>query len=433
MSLKKNENLGVNLNKLEIHVDKKIFNDACERAYRKEIKKIRVPGFRNGKAPRKVVEKIFGKEIFYEDAINFVYERALDEAIKESKLDVVSVDEFNVVSCGEDGLDFSVNCTLKPTIEVKNYKGYEVKKTIRKVKDEDVNNKIQNLREQAGRIVLVEEKRAAKDGDLVVIDFTGFVDGISFRGGNAKDYNLKLGSKQFIEGFEKQVEGHKVGDEFDVNVKFPEDYHSNDLKGKDALFKCRLKAIKKIELPEENDELAKDVSEFKTLKELKEDIKNKMEKANEDSAQNQMENVILENIVNNVEGDIPQVMFENRFNDMFEDFKRNIKRQGFNDEHNYFEVTGTDEEIFKQNMMGGAVFQVKLNLALEKIAEIEKIQATEKEIEEDLKKIADQYKLKVEDIKNVFPIEGLKKDIINKKVVNFVKENSKIIEEVVKK
>lgn len=162
MSLKKNESLGANLNKLEVHVDKEVFNDACERAYRKEIKKIRVPGFRNGKAPRKVVEKIYGKEIFYDDAINFVYGRALDEAIKESKLDVVSVNDFNVISCGEDGLDFSVNCTLKPIIEVKNYKGYEVKKLIRKVKEEDINNRIQNLRERAGRIVLVEEKELLK-------------------------------------------------------------------------------------------------------------------------------------------------------------------------------------------------------------------------------------------------------------------------------
>lgn len=432
MSLKKNESLGANLNKLEVHVDKEVFDSACDRVYKKDVRRIRVPGFRNGKAPRKVIEKIYGKEIFYDDAINYVYGSALDEAIKESKLDVVSVDDFNIISCGEDGLDFSVNCTLKPKIEVKNYKGYEVSKKIRKVKKEDIDNQIQILRERAGRIVLVEEKRAAKEGDLVVIDFTGFVNGISFKGGSAKDYNLRLGSKQFVEGFEKQVEGHKVGDEFDVNVTFPKDYHSNELKGKDALFKCKLKAIKNILVPEENDEFAKDVSEFQTLKELKEDIKNKMEKANEDNSQNQVENFILENVVNNVEGDIPQVMFENRFNDMFEEFKRDIKNQGFINEQQYFEVIGTDEETFRHNMMDRAVFQVKLNLALEKIAEKEKIEATDEEIDKEIKHIADHYKMKVEDIKRFYPVDGLKMDIVSGKVVEFVKNNAKIKEEVLK-
>ncbi len=432
MSLKKNESLGVNLNKLEIHVDKEVFDDACEKAYRKEVKKIRVPGFRIGKAPRKVVEKIYGKEIFYDDAINFVYGSALDEAIKEAKLDVVFVDEFNIISCGEDGLDFSVNCTLKPKIEVKNYKGYEVTKQIRKVEEKDIDNQIQMLRERAGRIVLVEEKRAAKMDDVVVIDFTGFVDGISFRGGSAKDYNLKLGSKQFIEGFEKQIEGHKVGEEFDVNVTFPKNYHSNELRGKDALFKCKLKAIKNILVPEENDEFAKDVSEFKTLKELRADIKNKMEKANEENAKNQLENVILENIVNNVEGDIPQIMFENKFRDMFEEFKKNIGTQGFNNEHQYFAVTGTNEEVFKNDMMERSVFQVKLNLALEKIAEKEKIVAKDEEIDKELKHIAQHYSMKVEDIKKFYFVEGLRRDIVNKKVVEFVKDNAKIKEEVLK-
>ncbi len=430
MSLKKNENIGVNLNKLEVHVDKEVFNDACERAYKKEIKKIRVPGFRVGKAPRKVVEKIYGKEIFYDDAINFVYGHALDEAIKESKLDVVSVDEFNVINCGEEGLDFSVNCTLKPKIEVKKYKGYEINKEVRKVKKEDIDNQIQILRERAGRIVLVEEKRAVEDGDLVVIDFKGFVGGISFKGGSAKDYNLRIGSKQFIEGFEDQVKGHKVGDEFDINVTFPKNYHSKDLSGKDALFRCELKAIKDILVPEENDEFAKDVSEFKTLKELREDIKNKMEKANENNAQNQVENVILENIVNNIEGDIPNVMFENRFKDMLEDFKRNIGNQGFMNEEQYFMDAGIDGEAFIQNMKDRAVFQVKLNLALEKIAEIEKIEATDEEVEEELKNIAEHYKMKVEDIRKIYFVEGLKNDIINRKVIEFVKENSEIKEKI---
>ena len=432
MSLKKNENLGINLNKLEIHVDKEVFDDACEKAYKKEVKKIRVPGFRIGKAPRKVIEKIYGKEIFYDDAINFVYGSALDEAIKESKLDVVFVDEFNIISCGEDGLDFSVNCTLKPKIEVKNYKGYEVTKQIRKVEEKDIDNQIQMLRERAGRIVLVEEKRAAKMGDVVVIDFTGFVGGISFKGGSAKDYNLKLGSKQFIEGFEKQIEGHKVGEEFDVNVTFPKNYHSNELRGKDALFKCKLKAIKNILMPEENDEFAKDVSEFKTLKELRADIRDKMERENEENAQNQLENVILENIVNNVEGDIPQIMFENKFRDMFEEFKKNIEAQGFNNELQYFAVTGTNEEVFKNDMMERSVFQVKLNLALEKIAEKEKIVAKDEEVDKELKHIAQHYNMKVEDIKKFYFVEGLKMDIVNKKTVEFVKDNAKIKEEVLK-
>ena len=432
MSLRKNENIGVNLNRLEIDVDGKTFSDACERAYEKQKRRIRVPGFRQGKAPKKVIEKLHGEDVFYEEAIGFVYGKALDEAIAESKLDVVSVDDFNVISVNcKDGLYFSVNCTLKPDIGLKQYKGFEIKVPVRKVKEEDIKNQIENLRERAARIFLVEEDRAAEKGDLVVLDFLGFVDGISLKGGQAKDYNLKLGSKQFIDGFEDQVQGHKVGEEFDVNVKFPENYHEETLRGKDAVFKCKLKAIKRFELPKEDDEFAKDVSEFKTLKELKEDIKNKLEENNNNIKRNYILNDLLAKVVDNVEGEIPEVMFRNSYNRLYENFEKDLKRSRLAPDQ-YFASFGINEETFFNNMHMQAVFEVKKRLALEKIAKIENLEVKEEDTEKEFENLSKQYGIDKEELKKILPIDGIKEDLLINKAIEFVEKNAKIEEEEIK-
>ncbi len=425
MVLKKNENIGVNLNKLEIFVDAKTFSEAVNNAYKREVKKIRIPGFRLGKAPRKVIEKLYGKDVFFQDAINLVYRKALDEAIKESKLDVVSVEKFNVLYADiEKGFCFAVNCVLKPKVEVKDYKGIKITANKVKVTEKDVEERIKLLKERVARISVVEEKRAAKKGDLAVIDFMGFVEGISFKGGTAKNYNLKLGSNQFIKGFEEQIIGHKAGEEFEVKINFPKNYHAENLQGKEAIFKCKLNEIKEIVLPKEDDEFAKDVSEFNSLKELKENIKKQIEKTREEIEDNEIKNKILYELTERVSGEIPEVMFKNKYEELLGEFKHNINRQGINFE-NY--LSGM-EENFKKNLMSKAILTVKSDLALEEIARVEKLDVSEKEIKEELEKFSKQYKIKYEDIKNMFPVEILKSDLLNRKALQFVKDNAKITE-----
>ena len=432
MSIKNKENVENSVKdkvkKLEVSVDEKTFKQACEKSYRKNCKNIRVPGFRVGKAPKKVVEKLYGAEIFYEDAIKFVYKKSLDDAIEKSKLDVVAVDEFNVIEVSEEkGLKFSVVCTLKPDVEIKNYKDFEFKNPLKKVEKKDVDERIENLRERLARLTKVEENRPIKEGDMAVLDFKGFVDGISFKGGEAVDYNLKIGSKQFIEGFEDQIIGHKVGDEFNVEVSFPENYHSKDLSGKKAIFKCKLKEIKEIELPEQDDEFAKDVSEFDSLEKLRENIEKELEKTYSDEADRKIEEAAMENLVNNVSVNLPEVMVENRYNEMLDDLQNKIKRQGM-DLGVYAKYAGFEkEEDLLNDVKERAIKQIKFNLAIEKLIEIENLKVEEKELEEELEKIAEQYKMKVSDIKNIFPVKYIEKDVLNKKAREFLKNCVKLI------
>lgn len=432
MSIKNKENVENSVKdkvkRLEVSVDEKTFKQACEKSYRKNCKNIRVPGFRVGKAPKKVVEKLYGAEIFYEDAIDFVYKKALDDAIENSKLDVVAVDEFNVIEVSEEkGLKFSVVCTLKPDVEIKNYKDFEFKNPLKKVEKKDVDERIENLRERLARLTKVEENRPIKEGDMAVLDFKGFVDGISFKGGEAVDYNLKIGSKQFIEGFEDQIIGHKVGDEFNVEVSFPENYHSKDLSGKKAIFKCKLKEIKEIELPEQDDEFAKDVSEFDSLEKLRENIEKELEKTYSDEADRKIEEAAMENLVNNVSVNLPEVMVENRYNEMLDDLQNKIKRQGM-DLGVYAKYAGFEkEEDLLNDVKERAIKQIKFNLAIEKLIEIENLKVEEKELEEELEKIAEQYKMKVSDIKNIFPVKYIEKDVLNKKAREFLKNCVKLI------
>lgn len=425
MSLIKNENIATNKNELEVFVDAKTFDLACDKAYKRRSKKISVPGFRVGKAPRKVIEKRYGEGVFFDDAIEIVYPEAIEEAIKEADLDVVAIESLEPieVSC-EKGLTLKVVCVLKPKVEIENYKGIEVEKPVRKVSEKAVNSRIQAMRERCGRMISVED-RAAENGDTVVFDFEGFVDGVAFDGGKAENHNLKLGSGQFIPGFEEQIIGHNVGDEFDVEVTFPEDYHVEDLKAKPALFKCKLHEIKKIELPEEDDEFAKDVSEYDTLDELKKDLENKIKDEYEKASDIAVDNDITSKLIESMKAEIPSVMFDRRIDELMRDFEQRISMQGITLDM-YAQYMGVDKDKLREQFKDQAEKQVKTRLALEKIAEIENVEVSDEEINNEFDKLSKQYNTEVEKIKAMISTDNLKDDILVRKAMEFVKDNAKI-------
>lgn len=432
MSLKRNENIKTNVNELEIFVDEKTFSKAVDLAYKKEIKKIRIPGFRKGKAPKKVVEKIYGSDIFYEDAINLVYKSALEDAIKESKLDVVSVENFKTVFASEEkGLCFTIDCILKPKIEVKLYKGIEVKKVIKKVSKRDVDERIEILKERVARITKVSKNVAAKKGNLVSLNYMGFLDGISLKGATATNYKLKLGSNQLVKGFEDQIIGHKEGEEFEIEVTFPKDYYAESLRKKKVLFKCKINSIEKVEFPKEDDEFAKDVSEFDSLEKLRENIKKTIEEENDKMAENSVEQELFSVVVENVSGEIPNAMINNKFEELLKEFVENVKRKGYTVDE-YLKEVGINHYILENDLKNQAEFRVRMDLAIEKIIELEKLTVSEEEVEKELEKLANQSKLKLKDLKSIFPVEIIKKDILSKKAKEFIKQNAKIKEEIFK-
>lgn len=425
MSLIKNENIATNKNELEVFVDSKTFNSACDKAYNKRVKKISVPGFRVGKAPRKVIEKRYGEEIFFDDAIEIVYPEALEEAIQEADLDVVAIESLEPMEASsEKGLTFKAVCILKPVVEIENYKGIEVEKPVRKVDDKAVDSRLQAMRERCGRMISVED-RAAEQEDTVVFDFEGFIDGEAFDGGKAEGHTLKLGSGQFIPGFEDQIVGHNVGDEFDVNVVFPEDYHVEELKSKPAVFKCKLHEIKKIELPEEDDEFAKDVSEYDTLDELKKDLENKIKDEYDNAANMSVDNDIISKLIENMKADIPNVMFDRRIDELMRDFEQRISMQGITLDM-YSKYMGMSEYKLREQFKEQAETQVKSRLALEKIAEIENIEVNDEEINDEFEKLSKQYNIDVEKIKTLVSEDNLKADILVRKAMDFVKDNANI-------
>ncbi|MDE5853148.1 MAG: trigger factor [Oscillospiraceae bacterium] len=430
MELIKNENIETNKNEIEVLVDAKTFDEAVNNVYRRNSKRLTVPGFRSGKAPRKIIEKRYGEDVFYNDAIELVYPKALDEAIKEAELDVVAIDSLKLIEVSaQKGLSFKAICILKPKVEIKEYKGIEVEKPIKMIDEKAVDNIMQNMRERAGRLIAVED-RAAQDGDTVVIDFEGSIDGIPFEGGKADKQTLKLGSKSFIPGFEDQIIGKNIGDEFDVDVTFPKDYHAKDLKGKQAIFKCKLHEIKMIELPEEDDEFAKDVSEFDTLKELKEDIKNKLEAESKNVADMAIDSELTNKLIENMKADIPEVMFENRVNDLIGEFEQQLSAQGLTLDM-YFKYTGADEDGLRNQFKERAESQVKTRLALEEIVSSENIIVSDEELENEFKKLADQYKLELDKVKNMVSAESLKMDIAVEKAMKLVRDSAKITEKIV--
>lgn len=425
MSLKtavKKENNRV---ELEIEVEAPAFEQAVERAYKKNIKRMNVPGFRKGKAPRRVVERIYGTGVFYEDAVNDVYPRALEEAIEASGYEYVEDKiDFDVTSVGAEGLNFKATITVKPEVTLEKYKGLKASKKVEPVTDEDVAAELGKLQERNSRLVPVEG-RAAKEGDTVTFDFDGYVDGEAFDGGKAENYTLTLGSHQFIPGFEEQMEGKSAGEEFDVEVTFPEDYHAENLAGKPATFKCKLHEIKEKELPELNDDLAKDASEFDTLDELKADLKAKLEHQREHAAEDAFETQLLDQLADALKADIPEAMFENRVNESVREFDYRLQGQGLNLQ-TYLQYTGMDMDAFRKGFREQAEKQVKIRLALEQIVKEENLSATEEELEAEYKKYAEQYKMEIDQVKAAIPEKDLARDLAVGKAMELVKENAKI-------
>ena len=426
MNLKSSKKLETNRYELEIEISKEDFSEAVDKAYRKNIKKISIPGFRRGKAPRAFVEKYYGENIFYEDAINSIYPEAVEEAVKEANLEVINDKvDFDIVEIGKDkGLTFKVALTVKPEVNIQNYKGIEIKAKPVEVTEEEISKELEKQRERNARFIEVTD-RAAKDGDIVVIDFKGSVDGVAFDGGEGTNHSLKLGSKQFIEGFEEQIVGHKKDEGFSINVKFPEDYGAKDLAGKDAVFEIKLHEIKEKELPELDNEFVKDISEFDTLKEYKEDVKAKLLESKETESKNDIDNQIIDKVNELLEAEIPEAMFENKVNEDINDFARRLQSQGL-DMKTYMQYTGLDNEKFKKEFRPMAERQVKLRLALEKISELEKLEPTAQEIENKYKEYAENYKMDVEKIRTFIPEKDIKMDLSCEKAIDFLRENAKI-------
>ncbi len=428
MSLKSATVKETNRVELEVEVDAASFEAAVSKAYKKNIGKMNVPGFRKGKAPRSLVEKIYGSGVFYEDAVNALYPEALDAAIQESGYEYVEDKiDLDVESVGKEGLVFKAVITVKPEVELGDYKGLKATKKNQPVTDEDMENELKKVQERGARLVAVED-RPAQDGDTVTFDFEGFVDGEPFEGGKAENYTLVLGSGQFIPGFEEQIVGKSFDEEFDVNVTFPEDYHAENLKGKPAVFKCKLHEIQVKELPELNDDLAKDTSDFDTLEELKADIKAKLEHEREHAAQDAVENQLIDGLLEGFKAEVPEAMYTHRVDDSVRDFDYRLQSQGLNLQM-YMQYTGMDMDAFRAGFREQAEKQVKLRLALEKIVKLENIEPSEEEIEAEYAKYADQYKMDVERVKKLIPAKELAKDLAVGKAMELVKDSAVITEE----
>ena len=427
MSLKEKKLLEKNKYLLTIEVNKDVFGEAVTKVYKKQAKRITIPGFRRGKAPRAIIEKMYGKGVFYEDAVNEVLPDAYEEAAKESELEIVGRPEFDVESVDENGVVITAKVFVKPEVKIDGYKGIEVTKTPVVVEDSEVDAEIDRVRERNARITEVEDREAAM-GDIANIDFDGYVDEKRFDGGKAEGHEITLGSHEFIEGFEDQIAGHKIGDEFDVNVTFPEDYHATELAGKPAVFKVKLNSLKVKELPAADDELATMASEFDTLAEYKADIKAKITERKETAADREVENKLIDALVDKIDADIPEVMFDEEVDNLVRDMDGNLRMQGL-DLNTYLKYTGMDMNAVRAEMRPRAVNQVKTRLALEKIAEIENIEATEEEINEELEKIAKAYGVEVDRVKTMVPDGGIAQDVKVRKAVDLVKAEAKITEE----
>lgn len=427
MNLVENKNVATNKYDLTVKVDADKFEEAIEKAYRRNVKSISIPGFRKGKAPRKMVEKMYGDNAFFEDAVNMLYPEAADAAIKESGLELVARPDVEITEVSkEDGFTMIVTCITKPEVAVKDYKGIEVEKTITPVTDETIDEKIKQMQEKNARQISVED-RAAADGDTVIFDFEGFVDGEAFEGGKAEAFSLVLGSGQFIPGFEEQIVGKNIDEEFDVNVTFPEEYHAEELKGKPAVFKCKLHEIKAKELPAVDDEFVKDVSEFDTLDALKADLKAKAEEAAAKASDDDVENKLIDAVIENMEAEIPAEMYEARIDSMMQDFDYRLQSQGMNLDV-YLQYTGMDKTSFRQTFRAQAEKQVKIRLALEKIVELEGLSMNDEEVEAEYAKMAEAYKMELDQIKSYVPAEQLSKDLVVNKAVDLIKDSAKVTE-----
>ena len=413
-----------NMAKLTIEVSAEEFEKAITAAYQKNRGKINVPGFRKGKAPQQMIEKMYGAGIFFEDAANAVIPEAYEKAAEESGLDIVSRPEIDVVQIEKGkAFIFTAEVAVKPEVTLGQYKGIEVEKSVVEVTEDEVNEEIDKAREQNARIISVED-RAVKSGDMTIIDFEGFVDGVAFEGGKGENHNLTIGSGQFIPGFEDQLIGVEIGKEVDVNVTFPEEYHAEDLAGKPAVFKVTVKEIKEKQLPELDEDFVQDVCDFDTVDEYKADVESKIKERKESEAKSKKEDAVVEKIVENSQMDIPDAMLETQVRQMADDFAMRIQQQGLSLEQ-YFKFTGLTPEAMKQQMEPTAMKRIQTRLVLEAIVDAEKIEVSEEEMNAEFEKMAKLYQMEVEKLNELmgdFEKENMKKDLAVQKAVDLVVE-----------
>ena len=406
---------------IEFSIDKETYAKAELEAYKKNIKNMNVPGFRKGKAPMHVVKTFYGKEVFFEDAINACIPEAFEAAITEAGYDIVGNPKFDLVSM-EGDVVLKAEGFVKPEVTIENYKGIEVEKKAVEITDDEINAEIDKARDRNARFIQ-ESENAVKDGDTVTLDFEGFVDGVAFDGGKGENYELKIGSGSFIPGFEAQIVDHKIGEDFDVNVTFPEDYSAKDLAGKAATFKCQVKSVK--ELPELDDEFVKDVSEFDTVDEYKADLKAKLTERAEANAEREVENKLAESLMDLLVAEIPEPMFEAETENYLRDYDTRLRSSGL-DLKTYMQYTGLTLDAIRAQMRPQAEKQVKIRLALEKIAAIENLDATEDEINEEYTKIGAAYNVDTEEVKKMISTEDIKADLLASKAMALVKANANI-------
>ena len=425
MNLISCEKLEKSMVELQFSIDAETFKVAVNNAFKREGKKYAIPGFRKGKAPRHMIEKMYGSDIFHYDAVNDLFPEAYEAAVKEAKIDVVGRPDPEVVSMSEaDGVVLKVKVAVKPEVELGEYAGLTVTKEAKNVNEADVDAEVKRMQDRNGR--LLTREGAAENGDTVDIDFEGFVDGKAFEGGKAEHYSLVLGSGSFIPGFEDQVVGHSAGEEFDVNVKFPEEYGGAELAGKDATFMIKLHEVKYKELPALDDDFAKDVSEYDTLDELKDSIRNNIKTNLDKQAEQKVENDLMDQVITNMKADIPDAMVDSRIDELVQDFEYRISQQGLK-LADYLKYMGMNIEQFRAQFKEQADKQVKMRLAMEAIVAKEGITASDEEFEEEVKRIADAYKMEADKVKSIVDAAAVKADLAINKAIDFVKEKANVV------
>ncbi len=420
MTVKSCEKLEKSRVALTIEASAEEFEAAVNKAYLKMRGKINVPGFRVGKAPRKIIEKMYGEEVFYEEAVNIILPDAYEDAVKEQKLDVVGYPEVELESCTKDGVVFKCTVAVYPEVKLGQYKGLEAPKAEVKVAAADVNARLKEMADRNSRLVSVE--RAVKKGDTADIDFEGFDNGVAFDGGKGENFDLEIGSGSFVPGFEEQLIGMKAGEEKDIDITFPENY-TPELAGKPVVFHVKVNEVKVKEVPAVDDEFAKDVSEFDTLKELKADIKKKMTAERTEAAQRAFEDVLMAKVAEGVEAEIPHEMVELQAERMMEQFKQQLAAQGIPFDQ-YLKMTGTTEADFRKQADGPAAEQVKMNLAVEAIIKAEGLEATDEDVENELKNVTEKYGMDLETVKKYLRPEDVKEQVIREKAVKIVADSA---------
>lgn len=427
MTLRSSNKVETNRYELVIEIDGATFMNEVNAVYRKQVKNIAIPGFRKGKAPRAVIEKEYGEGIFYEDAIKNLYPAAVAEAAKEAGLAMVQDKvDLDIEEANKDILVIKSVITVEPETAIEGYKGIEYTKASTDVTDEDIDAEVKKVLERNSRLVNVEG-RAAENGDIAVIDFEGFVDGVAFDGGKAEKYNLTLGDGQFIPGFEDQIIGHNIGEDFSIQVKFPDEYQAEELKGKDAEFKIKLHELKKRELPDFDDEFVKDVSEFESVDAYKADVRTKLEKKKAEDAENSKDKQLTDKLAELLQAEIPEAMFTNQINNMLGEFEMNLRAQGL-DFNTYMQYTGMSIDDLAENYRATAERQVKVSLALKKIAELENIAVSDEDVASKYQELADTYKVELDRVKNVFSAEDIASDIKVLRALDLVRENAVAVE-----